>query len=130
MFRWIVVVLIVVPAIEIWGLLTVGQLIGGLQTFLLILLTGFIGAFLARREGQRVLMDARLQLQSGQLPALPIIDGLCIFAGGLLLLTPGFFTDTVGFLLVLPFTRWTIRGWVMALLRNWISKGHFRIYRR
>lgn len=130
MFRWIALMLIVIPALEIWGLILVGSWIGAWQTFVLILLTGIIGAYLAKREGRRVLMDARLQLQSGQLPALPIIDGLCIFAGGLLLLTPGFFTDATGLILVLPFTRFMIRSWVLELIRKWISRGNVTIYRR
>lgn len=131
MFRWLVVIMIVVPALEIWGLLTIGILIGAWLTFGLILLTGFVGAFLARREARRVWRDAQLQLQSGQVPAMSIIDGLCIFAGGLLLLTPGFFTDTIGFILVFPVTRWTVRGWVLLLIRKLISKGQVQmIFRR
>lgn len=131
MFRWLVVIMIVVPALEIWGLLTIGSLIGAWPTFGLILLTGFVGAFLARREARRVWRDAQLQLQSGQVPAMSIIDGLCIFAGGLLLLTPGFFTDTIGFILVFPVTRWTVRGWVLLLIRKLISKGQVQmIFRR
>lgn len=125
MFRIIVIIMIVVPAIEIWGLISVGQLIGGWQTFGLILLTGFLGAFLAKMEAHKVWQYAREQMAVGQMPARSILDGICIFAGGLLLLTPGFLTDAVGFLLVFPGTRPFFAKLLLAVIRKKISEGQF-----
>lgn len=123
-------IMVVIPAVEIWGLITIGGWIGGWQTVILILLTGFIGAFLARREFRRVWEFARFELSSGRIPGGTFIDGLCIFAGGLLLLTPGFFTDTLGFLLVLPLTRTLFKGWILIWLQKKIRDGHIQFFRR
>jgi UPF0716 protein FxsA len=130
MFRILVVIMIVVPALEIWGLITVGKLIGGWQTFALILLTGFVGAFLARKEASRVWNYARMQLAAGQLPGRSILDGICIFAGGLLLLTPGFLTDTLGFLLVMPATRPFFRNALLHFIRTRINRGDISFFSR
>lgn len=130
MFRWIVVLMVVIPALEIWMLLEIGRLIGGWQTFLLILATGFIGAFLAKREFRRVLDYARNELSRGTIPTASILDGICIFAGGLLLLTPGFITDTLGFLLLLPGTRNLFKALLLKLIRRQIDHGQIRIFWR
>lgn len=130
MLRFIVLLMIVVPALEIWGLITAGRYIGGWQTFALIVLTGFIGAFLAKREGRKVWTLARLQMNQGQVPAQSILDGICIFTGGLLLVTPGFITDIIGFLLVIPPTRAIIRVWLAIFIRKKMLNGTFRIFLR
>jgi UPF0716 protein FxsA len=129
-FRLIVLLMIVIPALEIWGLITAGRIIGAWQTFGLILLTGFIGAFLARKEGKKVWALARLQINQGQVPTQSILDGICILAGGLLLLTPGFITDFIGFLLVIPQTRAIVRIWLAILIQKKLLKGTFRIFSR
>ncbi|HZG58441.1 FxsA family protein [Paenibacillus sp.] len=129
MFRWLVALMVVVPAAEIWLLLETGQWIGFWQTFLLILLTGFVGAFLARREGRRVLEYARIELSRGTVPTSSILDGICIFAGGLLLLTPGFLTDATGFLLVFPATRTFFKGLLSRILQRGIETGRIRFFR-
>lgn len=90
MFRTIVFLMIVIPALEIWGLIKAAQFIGGVQTFLAVILTGVIGAFLAKKEGLKTWNKAQIELRNGQLPGDAILDGISIFAGGLLLLTPGF----------------------------------------
>ncbi|MDP5274414.1 FxsA family protein [Chengkuizengella axinellae] len=123
MFRFLVIIMIVVPAIEIMGLIAVGGIIGGLETFILILLTGFIGAFLAKSEGTKVMNQARFEMSSGRVPTGSILDGICIFSGGLLLLTPGFLTDTIGFMLVLPVTRGFFKGWILYFIKKLMSKG-------
>jgi UPF0716 protein FxsA len=130
MFRWIVILMVVIPALEIWALLELGRLIGGWQTFLLILATGFIGAFLAKREFRRVLDYARNELSRGTIPTASILDGICIFAGGLLLLTPGLITDTLGFLLLLPGTRILCKALLLKLIRRQIDHGQMRFFWR
>lgn len=131
MFRYIVIALIVVPALELIVIFQMGKLIGGWYTFGLIIATGFSGAWLARREGLKVWQQAQNQLSSGQLPGDSIVDGICVFTGGLLLLTPGLLTDVVGFLLVFPLSRPMFKGWIYSLLRKMAERGntHF-IWRR
>ncbi|WP_199615696.1 FxsA family protein [Paenibacillus alkalitolerans] len=130
MFRIIVILMVVIPALEIWFMLELGQLIGGWQTFLLILLTGFIGAFLAKSESRRVLAYARNELSRGHIPTETILDGISIFAGGLLLLTPGFLTDTIGFLLLFPVTRVIFKAWLAKWLRRRIDRGQISFFFR
>jgi len=126
MFRWIVALMILVPALEIWLFLELGRLIGGWETFLLIVLTGGVGAFLAKREARRVLAYARNEWSQGTIPTQAILDGICVFAGGLLLLTPGFLTDTVGFLLLFPGTRFFFRNWILRFIQRGIESGRIR----
>lgn len=130
MFRILVVLMIVVPAFEIWGIIKASQWIGGWQTFLLIIGTGFIGAFLARWQGTLVWNEARIRMNQGQIPGDALLDGLSIFAGGLLLLTPGFLTDTIGFLLVLPFSRVWIKKWLLKKIWKMMQNGSFTFYFR
>ena len=68
------------------------------MTFLLIIASGFLGAYFAKREGRKVMEYAKFEWSQGQLPAQQILDGICIFLGGILLITPGFITDIFGFL--------------------------------
>lgn len=130
MFRILAILLIVVPALEIWALLSVGKLIGGLSTFLLLLLSGFLGAYLSKREARRVLDYARAELSRGQIPTGAILDGICIFAGGLLLMTPGFLTDILGFLLLFPLTRPLFKKGIVILIRKYISNGNIQFFYR
>ncbi|WP_248930512.1 FxsA family protein [Paenibacillus hamazuiensis] len=130
MFKMLAALMIIVPALEIWGMLTVGKLIGAWQTVVLLLSTGFVGAFLAKREARKVWSYAQHQLAQGQIPADSIVDGICIFAGGLLLMTPGFFSDILGFLLVFPMTRPLFKIGVTAFIRKKIASGDFRFFYR
>jgi UPF0716 protein FxsA len=131
MYRLIIVLLIVVPIVEIWGLITVGRIIGAWETFGVLLLSGLIGVYLAGREGKRVWALARLQLSQRQLPTQSILDGICILIGGLLLLIPGFLTDIIGILLIIPPTRSIFRIWLIVLIQNkFLRSGKRMITRR
>ncbi|GGL54232.1 FxsA family protein [Planomonospora parontospora] len=96
---------LVVPVLEIWALIQVGQVIGGPLTVALLLADSLLGAWIVRREGRRAWQSLQTALQGGRMPDRELADGAMIVAGGALLLTPGFLTDVAGFLLVLPFTR-------------------------
>ncbi|MBG0816722.1 FxsA family protein [Planomonospora sp. ID82291] len=96
---------LVVPVLEIWALIQVGQVIGGPLTIALLLADSLLGAWVVRREGRRAWQSLQSALQGGRMPDRELTDGAMIVAGGALLLTPGFLTDVAGFLLVLPFTR-------------------------
>ncbi|MCY9663045.1 membrane protein FxsA [Paenibacillus chondroitinus] len=123
MLRIILAIFIIVPAIEISVLIALGHFIGGWTTFGLILLSGFLGIYFAKREGRKVLEYARFEWSQGQLPAQQLLDGICIFLGGILLITPGFITDIFGFLLVFPYTRPIFKVMLLALIQRQISKG-------
>jgi|TARA_B110000483_G_scaffold226488_1_gene287330 UPF0716 protein FxsA len=93
---------ILVPFIEIWGILTVGSWIGAMPTLLLIVLTALAGSFLLKREGIQTLTRAKSKLNAGQIPMHEMLEGILLAVAGALLLTPGFFTDFVGLFLLLP----------------------------
>lgn len=126
----ILIVLTIIPALEIYGFLLVSGWIGGWNTFLLILLTSVIGAIIARYEAAQVWGEAQKQLQARQVPGRAVIDGLCILAGGVLLLTPGFFTDIVGFTLVFPLTRPLYRHYLLKWIEKKMKDGSFIYYKR
>lgn len=126
--KYLVALLIIVPTIEIWGLITAGQAFGWVPTLVVVILTGVVGAWLARKEGLQIFRSAQVQMQRGELPGEMILDGILVFAGGLVLLTPGFFTDAMGFLCLLPVTRAIMKKYLKAWLLKKIQNGNFRFY--
>lgn len=101
---------IVMPIVEMTILIKVGAVIGALNTIGLVLLTAVIGAALLRQQGLSTLLRANQRLNSGELPAKEVAEGLILAVGGALLLTPGFVTDTIGFLCLLPGSRHWLAG--------------------
>lgn len=96
---------IVVPLVEIYVIVQIGQVIGAWWTILLLILDSMIGAWLVRREGVRAWRALRAALDERRMPARELADGILILVGGTLMLTPGFVTDLFGVLCVLPVTR-------------------------
>ena len=110
MFPLIATVFLVVPIIEIYLLIQVGQVIGAGWTIFFVVLTAVLGVWLLRIQGLSTLMRAQRKLQENELPAREILEGMGLVIAGALLLTPGFFTDAVGFFLLFPPTRiWLVR---------------------
>lgn len=107
----LVVALVVVPLVELYVIIRVGEWIGYLPTFALLILISITGAYLVKREGLSALRRARAQLRAGELPAAELVDGAMIVVAGALLLTPGFVTDAIGALLLLPPLRYFGRRW-------------------
>ena len=101
----LIVVFTMVPLIEVLLLLEIGNRIGTLNTILLIILTGILGAHLMRLQGFAVFRKIQEDLGRGIPPTNEIVQGALVLAGGILLLTPGFFTDAIGFLLLIPQSR-------------------------
>jgi len=99
-----------------------GSLLGFWTTFFLIIATGVIGAYLAKQQGLQTLHLVQRQIQYGHHPGDALIDGLCIIVGGILLLTPGFITDIIGFYLLFPFTRNSIKPIIKRSIRHKIEK--------
>lgn len=113
---------------EIAVIILVADWLGAGTTFALLLLGVVAGALLAQTEGRKAWLEAQRQMQSGQMPGQAILNGLCIMAGGLLLVIPGFLSDIVGITLLLPFTRPLYRGWLYRWLERKFRSGSFRIY--
>ena len=105
MLKTLFVLFILVPLLELYVLIEVGSGIGGLSTIMLCLLTAALGGFLIRWQGMSTLIDAQKQMAHGEIPAEHGFHGLMIALAGILLFIPGFVTDTVGFLLLVPFLR-------------------------
>lgn len=108
--------LLVVPILEVMALIGVGKVIGGWPTFLLLVAMSALGAWLIGHEGSRAWKALTDALRSGRMPARELSDGILVLVGGTLLLTPGFLTDIVGFVLVLPFTRPVARRVLEAIV--------------
>jgi UPF0716 protein FxsA len=103
---WVLALLfVVVPVLEIYLLIQVGQVIGAWWTVLLLIAAGFAGSWLVKREGSRAWRALQEALAAHRMPAKELADGALILIGGTLLLTPGFLSDLVGAFVILPFTR-------------------------
>lgn len=117
---------VIMPIAEIAVLINVGEIIGGWNTVLLVILSAMIGAYLVKREGVSTLAQAQLKMQQGQVPAEEIGSGLLLLVAGVLLVTPGFITDVFGLLLTLPFTRKKIGGVLFHALNGKMhASAHF-----
>ena len=95
----------VVPTAELYLLLEIADRIGGLETIYLVIITGIVGAHLAKREGLGVLHQIQEAAANGESPADKLVEGLMVLIGGILLVTPGVMTDVFGLSLIVPFTR-------------------------
>ena len=102
----------IIPIIEIYLLIEIGSMFGALTAVALVILTGFLGAFLARMQGLQTLYRIQESLREGRMPSGELLDALLIGIAGLVLLTPGFLTDAAGFLLLIPATRNAIKNWL------------------
>ena len=129
MRKWIVGLIILLPIIEIWGILQVGDWIGGWNTFVLLLCMSLFGAVATLLEGKKVWLEAQRQMSTGQIPGRSFINGVCILAGGILLLIPGFLSDIVGLILLLPFTRPILEGFILKWIEKNMRNGKFTINR-
>ena len=126
----LVVLFLVVPILEIWLILQVGQVIGGWQTVGLLIAESLLGGWLVKREGRRAWRALQASLRTAVLPGRELLDGALVLVGGTLLLTPGFLTDVVGFFLILPFTRPLARRALTSLLTRRVLAGSRRRARR
>lgn len=114
---------------ELYILIEAGRMIGLGATIGLIMLTGAAGAWLARSQGVEILREIQAETARGQMPAIRLIDGVLVLVGGLLLLTPGFFTDALGFSFLVPMTRDLWRKSLNVWLEKQIKRGSVTIQR-
>jgi UPF0716 protein FxsA len=113
----------VVPLVELALLIQLGRLIGLAPTIALVLLTGAVGAALARWQGLQTLRRVQTEMAEGRVPTGALVDGLLILVAGAVLLTPGLITDIVGFLLLIPPTRAAVRRAVVEAFRRRMQPG-------
>ena len=102
----------IIPIFEIYLLIKIGSAFGALTSIALVIITGFLGAYLARIQGIQTLFRIQESLREGRMPSGELLDALLIGVAGLVLLTPGFLTDIVGFFLLFPSGRNTIKCWL------------------
>lgn len=109
----LILLLVSVPLLELFVIVQVAGGLGVGQTILLLLVVSVVGAWMVRRSGLGVLKQIRTRLERGELPGNELVDGVLILVAGALMLTPGFLTDAVGLLLLIPPTRIAVRSVLM-----------------
>ncbi|WP_144524022.1 FxsA family protein [Bacillus pumilus] len=129
MKKYLLLLLILFPAVEISLFLISSKIIGILPTMLLIVVTSALGAYFARKQGIEAFQKVQRDLQYGKMPGGTIVDGFCILIGGLLLLIPGFLSDIIGALLLIPMTRKQIKPLFERWLRNMSNRSRYTIIR-
>ncbi len=105
---------IIIPVVELYVIIAVGEEIGAFWTVILVLLTAVIGVNLLRIQGMSTLMRAQRNMAQGAMPAMEMMEGLALAVGGVLLITPGFITDSIGFLCLIPASRQAIIRYIIA----------------
>lgn len=113
----------IVPAIELALLITIGTRIGALNTIVIVLATGFIGAYMVRAEGLDVVKRLQRTMAEGAFPVEEILDGVMVLVSGALLITPGVMTDIIGFLMVIPKSREPIKRLIKIYLKGKVYLG-------
>lgn len=118
----------IVPIVELMLLFEAGDAIGGINTIFIVIITGYIGAKFSRSQGRALLRDLQLKLSRGEMPQDAMIEGFLVFAGGLLLLTPGFITDFLGLAMVIPFSRKLFIAHIRKMLKHQMQNGRIKFY--
>jgi len=123
-FTKLLILFVIVPVTELYILIEVGKKIGSLTTIGIIILTGIIGAYLVKGQGFMILKKIQNDLNEGIMPGDSLIQGVIILAGGILLLTPGFVTDIVGFIFLIPVSRNIVKKYLLKWLKGKIKEGN------
>jgi UPF0716 protein FxsA len=124
--RWVApllfLLLLVVPLAELWVIVEVAGALGILETLALLVLVSVAGAWLLKQQGMATWLRLKRSLERGDIPAEEVTDGALILLGGALLLTPGFLTDLVGLILLLPPSRAVIKGSFRRFVVKWAGR--------
>ncbi|RPF55372.1 FxsA family protein [Aquisalibacillus elongatus] len=129
MFRILFFLIIVLSAVEIAIFVWLGNVFNVWFVLFGIILTGLLGAALAKHQGFHTLNRARYEMASGRPPTEEILDGLAILVGAVLLFTPGFVSDAIGFILLIPQTRKPIKQYIKKVLNEMFRKGSIKVFR-
>ncbi len=128
MFVRLLLLFSLVPLIELYFLLWIGSMIGAANTIFLVLATGFLGAYLAQKEGIRAFQRIQAELGDGRMPGDSLLDAVLILMAGLLLITPGILTDLLGFSLLFPFSRMHIRRMIRMYIERKVFPQRITVY--
>lgn len=123
-FTKLLILFIIVPVTEIYILIEVGKRIGSLTTIGIIIFTGILGAYLVKNQGFMILKKIQNDLNEGIMPGDSLIQGAIILAGGILLLTPGFVTDIVGFTFLIPISRNVVKKYLLKWLKGKVKEDN------
>ncbi|MFQ5629474.1 MAG: FxsA family protein [bacterium] len=124
----LILLFIGLPLLELAILVKLGEMLGFWPTIGLVVVTGFLGAYLARLQGFWIFGRIQSELAAGRMPASELVDGLLILIGGIVLLTPGLLTDLFGFTLLVPWARTQIKAWLMAKFTNITKTGQGGVF--
>jgi len=116
-----------IPVLEIYLLIKLGTFLGALNTVIIVVLTGIIGAFLAKLQGLHTMIKVRDGLNRGEMPAEEMLDALLILVAGIVLLTPGFLTDIAGLVILIPQTRVLFKRWLRKKFDAWTQNQKINI---
>ena len=128
MFLKLILLFILMPIIEIALLIEIGGRIGTFKTILIVIITGIIGAALAKQQGISVIRKIKEETAFGNMPAESLFNGVFILIGGILLLTPGLITDFIGFALLIPLSRNVIKNFVIIWLKKKIINSTLNVH--
>ncbi len=123
MLGYLILLFTLVPIVELALLIKVGQYIGVGYTLGIVVFTGVVGAYLAKMQGVFTLRRIQEDINRGMMPTDRLLDGVLILCSGILLLTPGFITDLIGFMGLIPFTRNLFKRWLKRKIEDMISHG-------
>ncbi|MDP8230087.1 MAG: FxsA family protein [Candidatus Gorgyraea atricola] len=123
MLGYLILLFTAVPLVELALLIKIGQYIGVGYTLGVVIFTGVTGAYLAKMQGLTTLRRIQEDVNQGIMPADKLFDGVLILCSGILLLTPGFITDIIGFMGLIPLTRNLFKRWLKRKIEGVISQG-------
>lgn len=123
MAAWLFLLFLIVPILELWVIIQVGGVIGALPTIGLLILVSVLGAWLMKREGLGIWRRVNAELAQGIVPTQGVVDGFLVLSAGALMLTPGFLTDLVGIVLLVPPTRALVRAGLVRRYRSRLTLG-------
>ena len=124
-FRKLLFLFIIIPVIELYILIEIGRRLGVWYAIGIIVLTGVLGAYLVKGQGFYILKKIQIDLNEGILPGDNLIQALIILVGGVLLITPGFLTDIMGLICLVPPGRLVIKNYLLKWLKSKIQEGSF-----
>jgi len=120
-FNRLLILMIIIPVLELYLLIEIGQYIGVFATVGIIILTGTIGAYLVKDQGFKVINKIQMDMSQNIMPGDSLIQGIIILAGGIFLITPGFITDIIGFIFLIPAGRQIVKKYLLAWIKNKIN---------
>ncbi len=127
--RKILLIFIIYSILEFFTFSIIGQKIGIFNTIILLVLMGIIGALIAKRQGLAAMKRASEEMQNGLPPGDSILDGICILFGSVLLILPGFLSDFISLVFLIPLTRKLVKPIMLYFLAKWFARGNVTYYR-